>query len=157
MAERSTPLTVGERAPDFTLADHKGDATTLSSLWTKGPLVLFFYPKDETYGCTKEACAFRDGHEAFVDAGATVVGVSMDSAESHRSFRANHRLPFALLTDADGAVRAAFGVRSVLGFLEGRVTFVIDRQGVVRDVFASRVRFDEHAERALKAVKAAKG
>lgn len=155
MADRSSPLTVGEAAPELTLPNHDGTPVKLSSLWASGPLVLFFYPKDETYGCTKEACSFRDEHQSFADAGATVAGVSGDDAESHRRFRQNHSLPFVLLSDRDGTARASFGVRPLLG-LEGRVTFVIDRGGIVRDVFASRVQFHRHADRALAAVRDAK-
>jgi peroxiredoxin Q/BCP len=156
MPDRSAPLNAGEAAPDLTLPDHAGRDVRLSSLWSQGPLVVFFYPADETYGCTKEACAFRDGHQRFVDAGAAVVGISGDSEESHRRFREHHGLPFVLLSDNKGEARAQFGVKPLLGLFEGRVTFVIDTRGIVRDVFASRVQFERHAERALAAVAAAK-
>jgi peroxiredoxin Q/BCP len=117
------------------------------------PLVVYFYPKDETYGCTKEACSFRDHYEAFVAAGAEVIGVSRDDAASHAKFREHHRLPFTLLSDPGGAIAASWGVRSVLGILPGRVTFVFDKQGVVRHRFESNLRFGKHVDEALEIVK----
>ncbi len=116
-------------------------------------VVLYFYPKDETAGCTAEACAFRDSYEVFKDAGAEVVGVSDDSVESHRSFAAHHRLPFLLLADAAGTVRKRYGVTALLGLLKGRATFVIDRQGIVRHVFDSQVQTTRHVAEALETIR----
>lgn len=147
------PPAIGSPAPDFTLRDHDGVSVSLSELRRNGPVVLFFYPKDETYGCTREACAFRDEHERFVETGAEVVGISDDPPESHTQFRARHGLPMRLLSDPDGAVRALYGVRGVLG-LRDRVTFVVDRDGIVRHVFSSRVRFAKHVDEALAAARA---
>lgn len=116
-------------------------------------MVLYFYPADETYGCTKEACGFRDEYESFVDEGAMVVGVSPDSLESHRRFADHHRLPFSLLSDPDGALRNKYGVGRTLGLIPGRVSFVIDRQGVIRHVFDSQLRARQHVGEALGVVR----
>jgi thioredoxin-dependent peroxiredoxin len=115
--------------------------------------VLFFYPKDESPICTKEACSFRDAYEDFVKAGAVVIGVSADSTESHRAFATGRRLPFTLLSDPDGAIRHAFGVPKTMGILPGRVTYVIDRDGVVRHIFNSQFAADRHVEESLKIVR----
>lgn len=146
-------LAPGDPAPNVTLSLHNGDSANLADLWKDHVVVLFFYPKDNTTVCTKEACAFRDAYEAFTDAGATVVGVSSDSAESHQGFAAQHRLPYLLATDADGALRKAFGVPKTLGLLPGRVTYVIDRGGVVRRVFSAQLAADRHVREALAAVR----
>jgi len=150
-----TPVTVrvGEKAPDFVLPASTGDSVRLSDLVRDGAVVLFFYPKDDTLGCTLEACSFRDRTGAFSAAGAQVVGISSDSSASHEHFASKHRLPMKLLSDEDGKVRALYGVRAVLGILPGRATFVIDRMGIVRSVFASQLRFQEHADKALEVVK----
>lgn len=116
-------------------------------------MVLYFYPADETYGCTMEACGFRDEYESFVDEGAMVVGVSPDSLESHRRFAEHHRLPFSLLSDPDGALRNKYGVGRTLGLVPGRVSFVIDRQGVIRHVFDSQLRARQHVGKALGVVR----
>jgi peroxiredoxin Q/BCP len=147
------PIRVGDRAPVITLRLQRDESVALSELLSKSPVVLFFYPKDNTAICTKEACAFRDAYEDFVAAGATVVGVSGDSAESHTQFAEQHRLPFLLATDADGAVRRAFGVPKTLGLIPGRVTYVIDREGIVRHVFSGQFAADRHVREALDAVR----
>lgn len=116
-------------------------------------VVLFFYPKDDTPGCTTEACSFRDAYEAFVEAGAEVVGVSSDSAESHRRFAASNALPFLLLSDAGEEVRKLYGVPSTLGILPGRVTYVIDKRGTVRHVFSSQFGATRHVDEAMKVVR----
>ena len=116
-------------------------------------MVLYFYPKDETPGCTKEACAFRDQYEVFKEAGAQVLGVSADSPTSHRLFAAKYRLPFKLLSDADGTVRRLYGVTATLGLLPRRATFVIDRTGIVRHAFSSQFHPSQHIDEALAALK----
>ena len=116
-------------------------------------VVLFFYPKDDSPICTKEACSFRDSYERFVDAGAEVIGVSSDSTDSHQQFAKRHRLPFQLISDANGSLRKAFGVPKVVGLLPGRTTYVIDKQGVVRLVFSAQFASDEHVDRAIEALK----
>ena len=146
-------LRVGDRAPDFTLPSGTGPEVRLSDVLKQRAVVLYFYPKDETPGCTAEACAFRDSYEVFKDAGAEVIGVSGDSAESHQSFAAHHRLPFLLLADVGGGVGKRYGTRKVLGLLGGRVTFVIDRQGIVRHVFDSQVQATRHVDEALETIR----
>ena len=116
-------------------------------------LVVYFYPKDETSGCIAEACSFRDQYEDFVAAGADVIGVSRDNAASHDSFKAHHRLPFTLLSDPNGSVAKAWGVRGTLGLLPGRVTFVFDKTGTCKHRFDSQLRFGKHVAEALAIVK----
>jgi peroxiredoxin Q/BCP len=140
---------VGDLAPDFELTDVSGQRVRLSDFRGKRPVVLYFYPKDDTPGCTREACSFRDRYAAFQEAGAEVIGVSSDSAASHRSFAEKHRLPFTLVADAGGAVRKRYGVPATLGLLPGRVTFVIDRDGFVRHVFNSQLQPTRHVDEAL--------
>jgi thioredoxin-dependent peroxiredoxin len=147
-------LAVGDKAPDFTLPCSSGGTVTLSDLTRKGrTVVVFFYPKDDTPGCTAEACGFRDLYEEFAGAGAEVLGISADSAVSHQRFVGKHKLPMKLLTDADGGVRQAWGVRSTLGIFPGRATFVVDRDGVVRHAFASQLRVVSHVQQALVVVR----
>ncbi len=143
----------GDQAPDVTLPSHEGQEVSLVDFRGKQAVVLYFYPKDGTPGCTKEACSFRDAYEDFSEAGAAVIGVSGDSADSHQSFAANNRLPFTLLADSDGSLRKAFGVPKTLGLLPGRVTYVIDKQGVVRYVFNSQTQAERHVTEALKVVR----
>lgn len=151
MSEQS--LRVGDRVPDFTLPDQEGNAVSLRELLATGCLVLYFYPKDDTPGCTAEACAFRDEHQELAEAGASVVGVSSDDVESHRRFAEKHRLGFRLLSDRGGELRKRFGVPKTLGLLDGRVTYVIDSQGIVRHVFNSQLRTRKHVEEALRLVR----
>lgn len=141
-------------APDFTLPDQNGRPVRLVDLLRSKAVVLYFYPKDETLVCTTEACAFRDAYEVFTDAGAEVIGVSDDSVESHQAFAGHHRLPFILVADTDGGVRKRYGVGKFLGLLPGRVTFVIDRGGVIRQVFSSRFGATAHVETALRTLQA---
>jgi thioredoxin-dependent peroxiredoxin len=150
MADRS--IGVGDSAPDFTLDSGSGPVT-LSAYQGHKVVVLYFYPKDDSFGCTREACAFRDAFEDFVEAGAEVIGVSSDSVASHESFAGRHRLPFTLVADPGGVIRRQYGVPSTLGVLPGRVTYVIDRDGVVRHVFNSQLRFGDHVEQALTVVR----
>jgi thioredoxin-dependent peroxiredoxin len=145
---------VGDEAPDFVLPDRTGKMVRLSEFRGRKAVVLYFYPKDDTPGCTKESCAFRDSYQDFQDAGAEVIGVSSDSAESHGRFAAKHRLPFTLLADQGGQVRKRYGVPATLGLLPGRVTFVIDRAGIVRHVFNSQFQATQHVSEALEALRA---
>ena len=151
MARTTTPA-VGETAPDFELPGPDGPVK-LSSYRGSKTVVLYFYPADNTVGCTVEACSFRDSYEDFKDAGAEVVGVSADSQASHKGFADKHRLPFLLLSDPGGEVHARYGVNKLLGVLADRVTLVIDRAGVVRYVFQSRLRFKAHVTSALEIVR----
>ncbi|KYF86510.1 peroxiredoxin [Sorangium sp. So ce296] len=149
----SATLSVGAIAPDFTLQSQKREAVKLSDFRGKKAVVLFFYPKDDTPICTAESCAFRDRYDAFAEAGAEVIGVSADSEGSHEQFAQKHRLPMTLLSDPGGQIAARYGVKPLLGLLPGRVTFVIDREGVVRHVFSSQLRAARHVEEALAVVK----
>lgn len=149
------PIEEGKAAPAFKLKDQDGNVVSLADFKGKQNVVLYFYPKDDTPGCTKEACAFRDQYEDFAEAGAEVIGVSSDGGASHRDFARKHRLPFTLLSDAGGAVRKRYGVPATLGLLPGRVTFVIDREGVVRHVFNSQLAAAQHVSEALEALRRA--
>ena len=145
-------LKPGDTLPELTLPG-AGGPVRLASLLGPRALVIYFYPKDDTPGCTVEACSFRDSHEAFATAGATVVGISEDDAASHEKFKAKHRLPFTLLSDPGGAAARAFGVKkSFLGLLPGRVTFVFDSRGVVQHAFDSQLRASAHVSEALGVV-----
>jgi peroxiredoxin Q/BCP len=148
-------LAVGDKAPDFTLPCSTGGTVTLSDLTKSNgrTVVVFFYPKDDTPGCTAEACGFRDLYEEFARAGAEVVGISADSAASHQRFAGKHKLPMKLLTDADGAVRDAYGVRPTLGLFPGRATFVVGCDGIVRHCFSSQLRVVSHVQQALAVVR----
>ena len=146
-------IDVGDPAPDLTLSTQSGEQITLADYRGEKAVVVFFYPRDGTPVCTKEACAFRDAYEDFVEAGAVVIGVSGDSAARHQAFASNHRLPFALVSDEDGKIRRAFGVPKSLGLLPGRVTYVIDPEGTVRHVFSSQFAADRHVQEALDAIR----
>lgn len=150
MAEK---VEVGSRAPEFSLPDQKGKRVNLSDYLGKSNLVLYFYPKDESYGCTKEACSFRDNYIVFKEAGAEVIGISSDDIASHQAFAANHKLPFILLSDKDRSVAGKYGVGKSLGILPGRVTFVIDKQGIIRLMFSSQLNFEKHVDEAIAVLK----
>lgn len=147
------PIKVGDQAPDVILATHDGRRFSLADFREKQAVVLFFYPKDNSRICTREACSFRDAYEEFVEASAVVIGVSADSNESHREFADEHQLPFLLVADVDGSLRRTFGVPKTLGLIPGRVTYVIDRAGVVRSVFNAPLQSQRHAEEALRTVR----
>ena len=140
---------VGAPAPDFTLPGPEGRAVSLAELRQGGAVVLYFYPKDQTAGCTLEACAFRDEIDAFREAGAQVVGISRDDEQSHARFAAKHKLPFLLLSDTTGETHARYGVTKKLGLIPDRTTFVIDRDGIVRLVYSSMIRMRAHVEESL--------
>jgi len=144
---------VGDKAPDFTLPSQTGDDVTLSEFLGKKNVVLYFYPKDETPGCTREACSFRDSYEELTNLGAEVLGVSAQSVESHKSFATHHGLPFILLSDEGNKVRKLYGVPSSLGLLPGRVTYIIDKKGIVRHIFNSQTQTQRHVEEAKNELK----
>ena len=142
-------LQIGDQAPDFTLKTTDGETFRLSEQHGRHSIVLYFYPKDDTPGCTAEACSFRDQYQDFQDLGAEVVGVSSDSEASHQKFTQKHRLPFPLLADSGGKVRKQYEVpRALLGLLPGRVTFVIDKQGIIQYIFNSMSRATDHVAQA---------
>lgn len=149
-------LRVGDKAPDFTLPDQSGGTVTLSDYLGRKVVVLYFYPKDNTSGCTAEACSFRDSYESFTDAGAEVIGVSSDSVESHEKFAGRHELPFVLLSDKGRAVRKQYGA-TTLGVVPGRITFVIDQGGVIRHAFSSMSNIGGHIDEALAVVRQLQG
>ena len=146
-------IRAGDKAPDFTLPSQTGEPVRLHDRLGERVVVLYFYPKDNTSGCTAEACAFRDSYEAFTDAGADVVGVSSDSVARHGAFAGQHELPFTLLSDQGGRVRKSYGVPAVVGLIPGRVTYVIDRQGTVRHSFSSMTNIGQHVSDALRVVR----
>ena len=153
----SRPVQVGDPAPDFTLPTASGEAISLSQFRGKSEVVLFFYPRDHSPVCTAEACSFRDRFDAFQGAGAEVIGISADTVESHRQFAARNRLPFHLLSDADGSVRARYGVPRTLGLIPGRVTYLIDRQGIVRHIASSQFQPAWHVAEALRVLDEIRG
>lgn len=142
---------VGAKAPDFTLPSEAGGLVSLKDHLGE-PVVLFFYPKDHTLGCTKEVCTFRDNFEEFGKLDAEVFGISSDSVESHRNFAEQYELPFTLLSDQGGKVRRLYGVPNTLGLFPGRVTYIVDEKGVVRHIFSSQLGVEKHTEEALKAL-----
>jgi peroxiredoxin Q/BCP len=143
-------LSPGDAMPETSLVGPDGPVQLRDKIGK--PLVVYFYPKDETYGCTREACKFRDQYEDFVGAGAEVIGISRDDAASHAKFREHHQLPFTLLSDPGGKVAASWGVRTTLG-IPGRVTFIFDQAGTVRHRFDSALRFGKHVDEALATIK----
>ncbi len=146
-------LKEGDVAPDFDIPLKDGNAVPLSSLRGKRNVVLFFYPKDFTPGCTREACSFRDRYEDIVKYDAVLLGVSYDDEESHQAFIRKHRLPFPLVSDSDRAIARAYGVDARLGgILPGvkRVTFVIDKQGVIRRILHHEVLVAKHVAGVLE-------
>jgi peroxiredoxin Q/BCP len=145
-------LSIGDPVPSFALKDAEGVERRSDQL-AGAPLVLFFYPKDDTPGCTMEACAFRDSFADFQALGAQVWGVSGDDAASHQRFAARHKLPYPLLVDQGNQLRRAFGVPNTLGFLPGRVTYVIDGDGVIRHVFNNLLDGPAHRREALDAMR----
>ncbi|MCH8317476.1 MAG: peroxiredoxin [Bacteroidetes bacterium] len=142
-----------DKAPDFELPDQHGNSVRLYDLTATKNIVLYFYPKDNTPGCTIEAKAFRDNYEVFTDQGAMVIGISSDSEDSHKNFCAKYDLPFTLLSDQGGKVRKLYGVPKTLGLYPGRVTYIIDRQGIIRHIFDSQLNPKQHIDEALKILK----
>lgn len=143
---------VGDQAPLFSLPTQSGTTVNLGDFKDKSVVVLYFYPKDDTKGCTDEACSFRDNYDVFKQAGAEVIGVSSDSEESHQHFASKYRLPFILVSDKKGVLRKQYGVPTTLGILPGRVTYVIDKQGVVRHIFNDMFNAQKHIKEALSVV-----
>lgn len=148
-------IQVGDRFPFFTLPDQDGKPFNLDEALSQGAVVLFFYPKDDTAGCTREVCSFRDASADFASAGAVVAGISSDDTASHRQFASKHQLAYPLLSDAGGKLRRQVGVpRAMFGLVEGRVTYVLDRDGIVRHCFDSMVGATKHVGEALTTLRA---
>ena len=149
----SEKVNVGDKAPEFELIKPDGSVFRLKDQLKDKNVVLYFYPKDNTPGCTKQACEFRDQYEVFKEQNAEVVGISSDSSESHEAFEHSHRLPFVLLSDSNNKVRNLFGVPRKFGIIPGRVTYVIDKNGIVRYIFNSMTKPLEHVKNALEVLK----
>jgi peroxiredoxin Q/BCP len=143
-------LQPGDTAPAFELPSQTGELVRLGDFRGRQNVVLYFYPKDNTPVCTREACAFRDSYEQFASKETAVIGVSSDSSASHEAFALKHNVPFPLLADVNGALQRAYGVGRVLGFMPSRVTFVIDKKGVIRGVFSALFQAGKHVEEALQ-------
>jgi thioredoxin-dependent peroxiredoxin len=147
-------LKVGDKAPLFSLFSEEGAIIKLGDLIGLSPIILYFYPKDNTTVCTKEACAFRDNiNEIKGIENTLVMGISSDSVDSHKQFSSDNELPFTLLSDQAGEVRKLYGVPKTFGLLPGRVTYVIDKAGIVRHIFSSQLNYQKHIEEALSALK----
>ena len=145
-------VAVGKQAPDFVLKNQDGQEVRLSGFRGQ-PVVVYFYPKDDTPGCTREACTFRDQYEDFTDVEAIVFGISGDSVESHKKFIEKYRLPFDLLADIGDKVRSSFGVKADLfGLIPGRSTYVIDNKGIIRHIFNSQMNTTKHISESLKII-----
>ncbi len=144
-------LKVGDTAPDFSLLNEHGIPVSLRDYLEKKVVVLYFYPKDFTSGCTTEACSFRDDYRLYEDKGAVVIGVSLDTVESHSKFSGEYKLPFSILSDHSKEVATAYGVLGVGGFLAKRVTFIINKDGKITHIFP-KVDVKNHSEEVLKAL-----
>ena len=145
-------IEVSDTVPSFKLKDQDGKVFEVNNTIGK-PMVIYFYPKDDTPGCTKEACKFRDDFELFSDLEALVIGISADSVESHKKFEQKYNLPFILLADTKNEVRQLFGVPKSIFILPGRVTYIIDEKGIVKYVFNSQFNAEKHIEIALQKLK----
>lgn len=138
-------------APSFELISAAGESVSLTEVLNSGRYaVVFFYPKDDTPGCTAQACGFRDEYTAFAEAGAEVIGISMDAQASHQAFAEKHQLPFTLLSDPGGIVAQSFGVKKTMGLIPGRETFVIAPSGEIIHRFSSQFNPRRHIKEALK-------
>lgn len=148
-----TALKIGDKIADFKAKDSNGNDFDSQKIVGQKPLVIYFYPKDNTPGCTAEACSFRDQYEDFKDLGAEVIGVSSDSVASHQKFTKQYKLPFILLSDSDKKIRTLFGVKpNLFGLLPGRVTYVVDKNGIIQMIFDSMMA-SKHIPKALEAIK----
>ncbi len=146
-------LRIGDKVPDFSTKNDEGEDFQSSKVIGQKPVVIYFYPKNFTPGCIKEACDFRDGYEDFKSLGAEVIGISSDSVKSHIRFKNKYQLPFIFLSDAKGKLRKLFGVKSeLLGLLPGRETYVIDKEGVIQLKFNS-LNASKHLNKAMTKVK----
>ncbi len=143
-------VNIGDMAPDFELKDKDKNLIKLSDFRGEKSVVVYFYPKDETPGCTAQACSFRDSYEDFKQVGAEVIGISSDGSSSHTGFAENHRLPFILLSDSIGKVRKAYGAYDLFGMIPGRVTYVINKEGIVIHKFDSQLSPTKHIQESLE-------
>lgn len=147
MGNMRESLKVGDPIPRIVLQNQNGETIHVNNYVGAYNLVIYFYPQDDTPGCTKEACGFRDSYEAFADLGAKVIGISSDNIDSHKAFSAKYNLPFDLLSDTEDSVRDAFGVPKAYGNLvPGRTTYIIDEEGIIQHVFNSATNAEEHVK-----------
>lgn len=146
-------IKTGDKCPTFELKDQEGNLRESKEFFNKKALVLYFYPKDDSPGCTAQACSFRDAYEDLLESGAEVVGVSGDTLEQHKKFAKKHNLPFTLLADTNNKLRKQFGVpANLFGLIPGRVTYVMDSEGTVRGVFNSQLDVKGHVKKALEII-----
>ena len=147
-------LKVGDKVPIFILLDQSGNDFDIKNLIGKKAMVIYFYPKDDTPGCIKEACSFRDEYEAFTDKDVAVIGISADNVASHKKFVEKYQLPYTLLSDTDKKVRKLFEVKNtLLGLLPGIVTFVVDKEGIIRLIFKNQFGAEKHIIESLAILK----
>jgi peroxiredoxin Q/BCP len=147
-------IQIGDKCPDFQLPDAKGKMIKMGDFIGKKKLVIYFYPKDDTPGCTKEACSFRDNYEDFKEFDCEVIGISSDNEQKHAAFASRHQLPFILLADKDKVARKLFGVPgNLFGLIPGRVTYIIGIDGIVKGIYNSQTNPFGHIEKALELVK----
>ena len=154
MMSQTNKLVVGDEVPTFTLKDQDNNDFNIESFKGKKPMVVYFYPKDDTPGCTKEACSFRDEFEVFRDLNVEVIGISSDNVASHKKFAEKYNLPFTLLADTDKKVQNLFGVpKSFLGLVPGRVTYIVDKNGIIVHIFNSMKDAEKHITESLSILK----
>jgi peroxiredoxin Q/BCP len=147
-------IQIGDKCPDFQLPDAIGQMIQISEFIGKKKLVIYFYPKDDTPGCTKEACSFRDNYEDFKNFDCEVIGISSDDEQKHAAFASRHKLPFILLSDKDKVARKLFGVPgNLFGLIPGRVTYIIGLDGIVKGIYNSQTNPLGHIEKALELIK----
>lgn len=147
---------IGEKAPDFELQRKDGGYFRLYDVLKENNVVLYFYPKDNTPGCTEQACKFRDQYDIFKENGVEVIGISSDSYESHARFERVYHLPFTLLSDKGGSIRKLYGVPRSFLLLPGRATYIIDKQGIIRYIFDSLSKPVDHVSKALEVLQTLK-
>jgi len=147
-------IQIGDSCPSFILKNQFSEDFDVNQVLGKKTLVIYFYPKDDTPGCTKEACSFRDRFEEFQDLGCEVIGISSDSEQKHKEFADKHKLPFILLADTNQSVRKSFGVPgSLFGLIPGRVTYIVGKEMKIKGIFNSLLNPLGHIEHALELVK----
>jgi len=154
-AKAQHTLMTGDKVPDFSLVDQDGKVFNSADYIGKKILVIYFYPKDESMVCTREACSFRDSFEDFTDAGAMVIGINSGTIASHKSFRDHHKLPFTLLSDPNNKVYHLFGVKNAM-FMTGRKTFVVDLHGKIGFAYEAMMQGKQHADDALNYIRSQK-
>jgi len=151
---RKNTLKVGDKCPSFSLNNQKGEKIDISNIIGSKNILIYFYPKDETYGCTQQACSFRDAYDEFLEYDCEVFGISSDDKKSHDNFSNKHNLNFDILSDVNNEVRNMFGVpRSLFGLVSGRVTYLVDKKGEIVWIFNSQINAKKHIEEALNFLK----